>query len=344
MKKYISFAVIFSLLTIGITALPVAAAGKVGKGVNASEISSESSKCEAGSKADSKGTYKVLDVSTGKVISVDKLDYIIGAVCAEMPATFETEALKAQAVAAHTYAERQSEREKENPDAELCGADFSNDTSKYQGYFTKNQAKQFYGENFDMYYDKIASAASEVADYIITYNDEPIVSAFHSMSSGKTESAENAWGSPVDYLVSVDSEYDVSAPKYLDETTYEADVLKKMLTASFPDIKLEDDISKWFEIEQVSDAGTVLKMRAGGLEISGNDLRNTLSLRSASFEINCEENKIKFTTKGYGHGVGMSQYGANAMAAEGKSWQEILTHYYPNCQITEIKKEDVKSS
>ena len=332
MKKYISFAVIFSLLTAGLPALPVAAAGKFGKG--AKPVKTESVKTQPTAKE----VYKVLDVSTGEVIDVDKLDYIIGAVCAEMPATFETEALKAQAVAAHTYAERQAERERENPDAELCGADFSNDTSKYQGYFTKNQAKQFYGENFEMYYDKISSAAKEVADYIITCNDEPIVAAFHSMSAGKTESAENAWGSPVDYLVSVDSEYDVSAPKYLDEAVYEADVLKAMLISSFPEIKLDGDASGWFEIKEVSESGTVLKMVAGGLEISGNDLRTTLSLRSASFEISCEGNTVKFTTKGYGHGVGMSQYGANAMAAEGKSWQEIINHYYPNCQITELKK------
>ena len=224
-------------------------------------------------------------------------------------------------------------REKENPTAELCGADFSNDTSKYQGYFTVNQAKQYYGNNFDIYYAKISDAAKEVQDYIITYNEEPIVSAFHSMSSGKTESAENAWGSAVDYLVSVDSSFDTSAPKYFEETAYPKEVLQEKLKSAFPDIQLGEDFTQWLSVKDVSDAGTVLSMTAGNLTVSGNDMRTALSLRSANFEINYTASEAVFATKGYGHGVGMSQYGANSMAAEGKTWQDILNHYYSGCEI-----------
>ncbi len=277
--------------------------------------------------------YKVLDVSTGDIIEVDEKDYVIGAVCAEMPATFESDALKAQAVAAHTYAERQRILERSDPTPELCGADFSNDTSKYQGYFTKNQAMQYYGSNFDIYYDKIADAVDDVLPYIITYGDEPIISAFHSMSSGKTESAENAWGTAVDYLVPVDSSYDKSAPKYMEEVRYEKEELRQILAEKFSGISLSDDFTSWIKINTVSDSGTVLSAMAGDFKVSGNDIREALGLRSACFEINYDGETAVITTKGFGHGVGMSQYGANSMAAEGKTWREILEHYYPDCKI-----------
>ena len=155
------------------------------------------------------------------------------------------------------------------------------------------------------------------------------------MSSGKTESAENVWGSDVEYLKSVDSSQDVSAPKYLEETEYDCETVKNKLISEYPEIQLDEDYTKWFEIKEVSDAGTVLSLKAGNIEITGNDLRSILLLRSAVFEIKCEDNKFIFTTKGYGHCVGMSQYGANAMAQEGKTWREILEHYYTGCTIKE---------
>ena len=338
MKKSLSFVTAIFILTLTLPAIPAAVCGKFGNSSEATQKiktdTNETSKTE--NTTASKGTYKVLDISTGEVLEVDKLDYIIGAVCAEMPATFEPEALKAQAVAAHTYAERQALKEKASPTPELCGADFSNDTTKYQGYFTLNQTKQYYGDNFELYYSKISDAVKDVCNYIVTYNEEPIVSAFHSMSSGKTESAENAWGSPVDYLVSVDSSFDTTAPKYFEETAFSPDILKEKLNAAFPNIQLGDDFTKWLEISEISEAGTVLSVKAGNLELSGDDLRTALSLRSASFEISFTASEIIFTTKGYGHGVGMSQYGANSMALQGKSWQDIINHYYRNCQITVV--------
>ena len=293
---------------------------------------------QADSTADRTGDpYHVLDVSTGEILDVSERDYVIGAVCAEMPAAFETEALKAQAVAAHTYAERQRLREKTAPTPELNGADFSNDTSKYQGYFTEDQAKQFFGENFDEYYKKISSAVDEVLPYMITYNEGPVISAFHSMSSGKTESAENAWGAAVEYLVPVDSSYDLDAPKYREEVTYESDVLKNKLETAFPGIVLGADIASWINIASVSDSGTVLSVSVGDRTLTGNDVRTALALRSACFEVSASDSSVTFTTRGYGHGVGMSQYGANAMAAEGKSWRDILEHYYPETKIEEIR-------
>ena len=131
-------------------------------------------------------------------------DYVIGAVLGEMPATYNTEALKAQAVAAHTYAVRRKQQQLEAPDPELMGAYISNDSTKYQAFFTPEQAKSFYGSGYDEYNKKVAAAVDDVINEILVYNGEPIVAAFHAMSSGKTESAEVVWGNAVDYLVPVE--------------------------------------------------------------------------------------------------------------------------------------------
>lgn len=326
MKRYFSV-LIFSAVSIAVLpAIPVFFSGKAVI-PEVTEISDSKDPSYTGE------PYKVLDVTTGKVTDVDEKTYVVGAVCAEMPATFEPEALKAQAVAAHTYAERQRLKERSDPTAELCGADFSNDTTKYQGYFTKNQAMQYYGDNFEIYYDKIENAVNEVMPYIITYGDEPIISAFHSMSSGMTESAENAWGTAVEYLVPVDSSYDTSAPRYLEEVSYSKEQLRQIFAERFSGINLGDDFTTWININSVSDSGTVLSAMIGDFKVSGNDIREVLGLRSACFDVSYDGDTVIITTRGFGHGVGMSQYGANAMASDGKSWRDILEHYYPECTI-----------
>lgn len=348
MKKYITQLLALSLSVMVIPAVPVYISGRAersAKKTGSSESITVQEKSEAAenqdvsetapeevSAADSSEPYKVLDMASGEVIEVPVRDYVIGAVCAEMPASFHEEALKAQAVAAHTYAERQRIRERKNPTAELMGADFSNDTSKYQGYFTQAQAKQFFGKSFDESYKKISAAADEVLPYILTYEDEPIVAAFHSMSTGKTESAENAWGAAAPYLVPVDSSYDTKAPGYMEEIRLTKEVLRQKLETAFPEITLGEDISSWIVPQDSSGSGTVLRASAGDRSVSGNELRQALSLRSACFDVRFEGEEAVFTTRGYGHGVGMSQYGADSMAQNGSTWLEILSHYYPGAE------------
>lgn len=342
MKRYLTLAL---ALAFFITFAPMAvvfSAGSVraetGSDGGASlEGAQESQPQDKSEKTGIYDTFSVLDVSTGEVISVSARDYVIGAVCAEMPATFEEEALKAQAVSAYTYAVRQCLREEENPTEELCGADFSNDPSKYQGYYTRAQAEQFYGENFDEYYGKIETAVDSVSGYVITYEDQPIIPAFHSMSAGVTESAENAWGTAVEYLVPVESACDKEAPKYLEEVRLDKETLREKLTGSLgADLALPEDFTKWLAVNEVSSSGTVLSVSVGDTAVSGSDIREALSLRSANFEVRFEGDEAVFTTKGYGHGVGMSQYGANFMAQSGKSWTEILEHYYPGCTVEKL--------
>lgn len=281
--------------------------------------------------------YRVLNCSTGNISEVSVRDYVIGAVAAEMPASFESEALKAQAVAAHTYAERQRSLQRKAPDSALGTADFSDDPNKYQGFFTDEKIHHYFGDNYDIHYNKIAEAVDEVLPYIITYNDEPIIAAFHSMSSGKTESAENVWGTAVDYLVPADSKSDEDAPNYLDETEISVDFVQARLEKVFEGVNLGDSAEKWIKVKEKSKSGTVIKVNVGDLLLSGNDLRTAFGLRSADFDVDFKDGKFIFTTRGYGHGVGMSQYGANHMAQKGKEWREIIDHYYADCTITKVE-------
>ncbi|MCM1227721.1 MAG: stage II sporulation protein D [Clostridium sp.] len=342
MKSYIYAAAIFALFLVTVPAIPfiVSELGQSSAVEKAADkiAGDKTQASEEAAQAYSDG-YIVLDITTGKTEEISAEDYIVGAVCAEMPATFEKEALKAQAVAAHTYAERQKAKALAAPDPELCGAYFSNDSSKFQAYFTENQAKQYYGESYDMYIKKIREAVDEVCGEVIVYNDEPIIAAFHSMSAGMTESAENVWGNNVEYLVPVESKTDASAPKFLEEKSFSEAEMKECLESAFEDIKLGKEPGEWFGEKKLSDSQTVLTMEVGGITVTGQQLRAALSLRSAAFEISCEDGEFTVTTKGYGHAVGMSQYGANSMAEEGKSYKEILEHYYPGTKIKEVDHE-----
>jgi len=280
-------------------------------------------------------TCKVLDCISGEVSEMSMRDYIIGSVLAEMPASYHEEALKAQAVAVHTYAVRQREKQLLKPDEELMGAYISNDSSKFQAYFTEEQARDFYGSDYEKYYEKAAKAVDEVSDQILMYENEPIVAAFHSMSSGKTESAEVIWGNKVDYLVPVDSSCDKNASGYKEETVFSADEIEARLTAAYDEIKLGSDKSKWLAVLKTSDSGTVTELQAGNKTLKGTEVRTILNLRSACFTVAYSKKSDSFTitANGYGHGVGLSQYGANAMAKDGKTYDEILLHYYKGAEL-----------
>lgn len=342
MKKYLMILGGFTGILFLITAIPTQLLGQTPRAANlgtateTTQISTEEPETDIPTaETELCSSYAMLDITSGKVEDISVREYLIGAVCAEMPATFEPEALKAQAVAAHTYAERQHLLEQNDPTPALYGADFSNDSSQYQAYFTENQAKQYYGENFDSCYSKISDAVDEVLPYLLEYEGTPIIAAFCSMSSGTTESAETVWGSRVDYLVSVESSADTTAPRYLETKEMAADEFREIVSKALPDAVWDNDPTKWVQLGDTSEAGTVLTVTVGGQELTGQEFRELLELRSAAFTVEYADGKLTFTTRGYGHGVGMSQYGANAMAKDGAGWQEILAHYYPGTEITE---------
>ncbi len=345
MKKYLMILSIFTGFLFLLTVIPAHLSGQVppkAASQTATEITRTATSITEPPAAAAEtvfcDSYQMLDITSGKTEAISVRDYVIGAVCAEMPATFEPEALKAQAVAAHTYAERQHLLEQNNPTPELCGADFSNDSALYQAYFTENQARQYYGDSFEASYAKICAAVDEVLPYILQYEGEPIIAAFCSMSSGTTENAETVWGSAVDYLVSVESSADTTAPRYLDTKTFTEQELKQAAEAVLSDTDWSGKPEQWVTLGKTSSAGTLLTAEVGGQSVSGQQLRTMLGLRSAAISVEYQDGSFLFTTRGYGHGVGMSQYGANAMAKDGADWQEILAHYYPKTEVVKSSR------
>ena len=278
-----------------------------------------------------RGSYRVYCCENGEIQDIPVREYIIGAVAAEMPASFETEALKAQAVAAHTYAERQCLSAAGS--GGLNGADFSDDPAKFQALLTEDEQRERWGTHYDNYYDKLSTAVDEVVEKVLTYEDEPIIAAFHAMSTGMTESAGNVWGSEIAYLQSVESPADVEAPQYEERTEFSPNEAGDRLKSAHPALDLTSDPAEWFGEPTTSAAGTVLSVRVADGLFTGQELRVLFGLRSAAFTVEYTDNAFTFTTHGFGHDVGMSQYGANAMAQAGADYAEILAHYYPGAVL-----------
>lgn len=278
-------------------------------------------------------TFKVLDINTGKVETVGYKDYVIGAVMAEMPSGYHIEALKAQAVAAFTYALRQQQNEDISPTESLCGADFSNDSAHYQAYFSKNQAKEKFGSTYDDAYSKISEAVNSVYGQYLEYQNEPIAAAYHSISNGITESAKTVWGEDISYLKPKTSEYDTTSPDYEYTVSFTPDELKNKFCEYDSTITFSDNPEEWIAVESVSDSGTVTAVKVGSATLTGTQFRAALTLRSACFSVAFLDNTFSITTKGYGHGVGLSQYGANGMAFSGYTYDQILKFYYDGVEI-----------
>lgn len=271
--------------------------------------------------------FKVCFSEDGKVHEMSAQDYIFGVVAAEMPALYETEALKAQAVAAYTFACCRKQENKEK------SYDITTDPNCDQSYITKEKAREKWGSKADEYEKKIKNAVKEVSDLMIIYKGEPIVAVYHAVSSGKTESCADIWGNDLPYLVSVSSEGDKLADNYISQTSFTTAELQKKLSE---EIDLTGEPENYFSNFKRTKAGTVKELLLCGKTYTGSRIRSLLGLRSSNFEIKFGNGKFTFTAYGYGHGVGMSQNGANYMAKQGSSFKEILTHYYNDCKVEKI--------
>lgn len=298
------------------------------KSVKAEKEAENDSEREREKEAESWKPFRILDRSSGEIREVAVKDYVTGAVCSEMPATFSSEALKAQAVSAHTwalYCQKQAEKNGQE-------YDFSADPENWQGYVTKEQAEERFGEYFSEYWGKVSRAADEVWEEIAVDSDgNPIVAAYHAISSGRTESAENVWGNAQSCLVPVESGGDIHAPGYRKTKTISQEEVKQHLEGA--GAKLPENPQEWFSILERSGSGYVTAVQAGNKQMSGLELRELLGLRSSDFTISFENGEFCFTTLGYGHGVGLSQYGADYLARQGKNYREILEHYYAGATV-----------
>ncbi len=263
------------------------------------------------------------------VKTVNLEDYLCGVVSAEMPASFEIEALKAQAVAARSYAlyRKNNSSNPDHPSAAVC-----TDFNHCKAYLTDKEKEEKWGDDTQKYSKKINSAVFSTRGEIITYNGDAVLAVFHSQSGGgRTENSSDVWGGNIPYLVSVESHGEEAAPNFYSSATFSFDDFKKTLQKNVPDILL-DSISDIGETKK-SEGGSVSNISIGNKEISGKDMRTYFKLRSSCFEIKKSDESVTFEVMGYGHGVGMSQYGANQMAKEGFDYKNILTHYYTGTKI-----------
>lgn len=279
-------------------------------------------------------TVTLYRTETNKIEEVSLKEYLCGVVAAEMQANFEGEALKAQAVAACSYTLYRYEYSKEYPTADNGhpGAYVCDDWSHCKSYLSKKQAKQRWGKEwFDRYYGNIEAAVGQVYGQVITYEGEIINAVFHAISSGRTESAESVWGTPVPYLISVDSAVDTTASGYETSVSFTFEEARRRLEQM--QTTLGDDPKTWFEAPLLGSAGSVESVKVGGKSIKGTELRKAFGLRSTAFAITVDDQNITFTVHGYGHQVGMSQNGANELAKSGKTYAEILQHYYSGVEI-----------
>lgn len=283
-------------------------------------------------------SVKLLDSSTGQVLTVGVEDYLCGVILCELYPSYHTEAFKAQAVAAYTNIVRYKAQQEEKPSEELKGAYTSVDTENRLGYMTREQAQNHLGTSFESTWKKAQSAVEEVLNYVLTSEGKPIFAAYHSISTGKTEAAENVWGSASPCLTSVDSSWDALAKDYQSTVTFTTAQLKEKLLETYKDATFGTAENTWFQNPELTEAGNVKTVTAGSLSLTGPQARDALHLRSAAFTVTFDSGVFTFTVKGYGHDVGMSQNGADYMARQGKSWKEILQWYYPGANIEKLAK------
>ena len=254
----------------------------------------------------------------GSIISLELEEYLIGVVSSEMPASFNIEALKAQAVVARTYALKKTSEGK-----------ILTDTVSTQSYKDNNELKSIWGNNYDKYYNKIKNAVNLTKGIVITYNNKYIDAVYHSTSNGKTEDAIYVWGNDIPYLKSVDSSYDKNVSSYERKKEFTLEEISNILDSNITSDTL-------FILER-NTSNRVTNIKFNDIEVCGTTFRNLLGLRSTDFNIETNEKSIVITTYGYGHGVGMSQYGANEMAKLGYTYENILKHYYKNITIKKIR-------
>ena len=279
------------------------------------------------------GTIAVFRAAEGAAETVDTFEYVCGSVAAEMPLTYRDEALKAQAVACRTNALRLKSA------GGTDGADITDDSAVHQGYLDRDERRQKWGDAFEQYEKKLEEAVKATAGEVLTSGGALCVAAFSAVSSGVTESAAVAWGGAVPYLVSVKSPGDPLAPAYLSTVLFTREQFTAAAATLGAEVPEGADLKTALTVLKTSDAGTVTEADLCGKRVTGEQVRAAFSLASPCFTVSASDSGVTFRCTGQGHGVGMSQYGADYMAGEGKTYREILAHYYTGAQITKAEKK-----
>lgn len=326
MKLTIIFAVLALVVALALP-LALAESGPTSETEPPVESPAETASAAVGS-ADGEFSFTVL--TGGEVRTVSMADWLPGVVSAEVPAVFESEALKAQAVAARTYImSRRSTGVAAHPEADLC-----DDPACCEAHLTEDALREKWGDSYETYLAKIASAVKDTDGEYLTYAGEPIQAVFHSSSPGYTEDASALWDA-LPYLVSVSSpETGDDVPNFVTEVEVSVSDFASSLRAAGIDADLSGTPDTWVGDLTRDASGRTVSAVIGGASVDGAELRKIFALRSTAFSLEYVNGAFHFTVTGYGHGVGMSQYGANVMARGGSTYREILEHYYPGTQLS----------
>ena len=276
-------------------------------------------------------TLRVLQ-KDGAVVELTLADYLWRVVAAEMPASFEEDALRSQAVCARTYSLWRQAAGTHGAD----GADVCADSSCCQAYITPEDAALRWGDSAAACSVKIAGAVADTDGYVLTYEGALIQAVFFSSANGSTAGAAEVWGRSLPYLTPVDSPEGDEVPNYHSTVSLTADGVRGLAESAGLGCDLSGPPSEWFQNLTRTASGRVESVELGGVELSGGAARSLFSLRSASFDVSEEDGTFTFSVTGYGHGVGLSQYGANALAREGSAWREILAHYYTGAELRHL--------
>ena len=269
--------------------------------------------------ADAGKALTLYDAAAGEEITVSVAEFLTGAAASELPPDWPDDAIRAQMVASHSYALSLGE-EPFQVNSALCA-----------GWTSAGVLRARWGEDFSRRYARLQELAREVADALLCYDGAPAAACYHSISAGHTEASQNVWLTALPYLQGVESPWDANVADYEVSVTYSLPQMTAMLQSL--GLTPEGEPAGWFGAPEWDDAGYVAQMEVCGTAVTGRRLGSAFSLRSASFTVAYGEGQFTLTTRGYGHGVGLSQYGAKAMAEGGAGWQEILTYYFPGCTV-----------
>lgn len=272
-------------------------------------------------------TLTLLNESSESMFVLDMREYLVGALACEMPVSFEDEALKAQAVAIHSYA-LYMQKNSQNEYA------FGVDTAARRGYMDREQRSAYYGASFAENEKKLENAVDSTLAYVLTYEGEPIVACFHAISTGRTEQGGNVFATSLPYLRAVDCPKDVENKNYSHTETLTTSDFSTLMTMYDKELSIVGEPEGWVGSTTVSESGTVLSISVCGKNYTGTDIRQALGLRSAAFDISYAEGEFAITTRGFGHGVGMSQNYANELAKQGKTFDEILAYFYSGTTLS----------
>lgn len=276
--------------------------------------------------------FRILDTSTNQILKIPEKEFLYSVVASEMPALFESEALKSQAVASYTYF---CKKRQENINKKY---DFEINTEKSLNYITEQELRKKWGDNYDKYYEKIKNCVDSVYPEVLKYNNNLILSVYHAISSGTTEKSQDVFGQDLDYLTNINSPGDYLAKNYEVTLEISPQEFKNKIIKSKKDCKFDDNnIQNWARDYVRTSGGMIKEITIGSEKFTGKQIREIFELRSANFEIiyNSETNKFNIITHGYGHGVGLSQNGAQYFAQNNNyDYKQILSTYYPGAEIT----------